>query len=52
MAKMPGRQQLLAMFASMLQFPLASFMRISSAPLSGFARGLSELAKKKESSPA
>lgn len=36
-AKIPGKQQLLGMFAAMLQ-----------SPLSSFARGLSELAKQKE----
>jgi large subunit ribosomal protein L10 len=49
MARMPGREQLLAMFASMLISPLTSFASICSSPLTGMARGLSELAKKKES---
>lgn len=51
MAKMPGRQELLAIFASMLRSPLTSFASMSSSPLSGFARGLAELAKKKEAAP-
>ena len=45
-AKMPSRQQLLGIFAGMLQSPARSFMQICNSPLSGFARGLSELAKK------
>ncbi|MDD4628233.1 MAG: 50S ribosomal protein L10 [Candidatus Peribacteraceae bacterium] len=52
MAKMPGREQLLAMFASMIRSPLVSFASICSSPLTGMARGLSELAKKKESPAA
>ncbi|MDD5623418.1 MAG: 50S ribosomal protein L10 [Candidatus Peribacteraceae bacterium] len=47
LAKMPSRQQLLAIFASMLRSPLVSFASICNSPLSGMARGLSELAKKK-----
>ena len=50
MAKMPGREQLLAMFASMLQSPLVSFASVCSSPLTGMARGLSELAKKNAAS--
>ncbi|MDD5751653.1 MAG: hypothetical protein PHS73_04005, partial [Candidatus Peribacteraceae bacterium] len=52
MAKMPGREQLLAMFASMLISPLTSFASVCSSPLTGMARGLSELAKKKEATPS
>jgi len=52
MARMPGREQLLAMFASMLISPLTSFASVCSSPLTGMARGLSELAKKKESTPS
>ena len=47
LAQIPGRQVLLAMFAGMLQSPLRSFAQICSSPLSGFARSLAELAKKK-----
>lgn len=47
MARMPGREQLLAMFATMLRSPLVSFASMCSSPLTGMARGLSELAKKK-----
>lgn len=47
LAKIPGRQQLLAIFAMMLNSPLRSFASMSNAPLTGFARALSELAKKK-----
>lgn len=46
-AKMPGRQQLLAMFAGMVRSPLSSFASMCSSPLTGFARALAEVAKKK-----
>ncbi len=46
-AKIPGRQQLLGMFASMLRSPLQSFAALSATPLQQFARSISELAKKK-----
>lgn len=49
-AKIPGRVQLLALFAAMLRSPLISFASMCNAPLSGFARALSELSKKKTSS--
>ncbi len=52
LATIPSRQALLGIFAGMIQSPLVSFASICSAPLTGFARGLSELAKKKESAPA
>ena len=45
-AKMPTRQQLLGIFAGMLQSPLRSFASICQSPLVGFARGIGELAKK------
>jgi large subunit ribosomal protein L10 len=45
-AKMPGREQLLGMFMSMLRSPLQSFASQVSSPLIGFARIASELAKK------
>jgi large subunit ribosomal protein L10 len=48
-ARMPSREQLLAIFATMLRSPLVSFASMCNAPLSAFARGLSELTKKKES---
>lgn len=51
MAKMPGRSELLAIFATMLRSPLVSFASMCNSPLGGFARGLSELAKKKEATP-
>jgi ribosomal protein L10 len=47
-ARMPSREQLLAIFATMLRSPLVSFASMCNAPLSAFARGLSELTKKKE----
>ncbi|MSR86957.1 50S ribosomal protein L10 [Candidatus Peribacteria bacterium] len=46
LATIPGRQVLLATFAGMLQSPLRSFMSICNNPLIGFARALSEKAKK------
>lgn len=46
-AKMPNRQQLLGMFAGMLQSPLRSFASICSTPLRSFAIATSEMAKKK-----
>ncbi|OGJ55432.1 50S ribosomal protein L10 [Candidatus Peribacteria bacterium RIFCSPHIGHO2_01_FULL_51_35] len=49
LAKMPSRQVLLAIFAGMLQSPLRSFASICNSPLTGFARALSEVAKKKPS---
>jgi len=45
-AKMPGRQQLLGIFAMMIRSPLTSFAGAISAPLTGFVRATSELAKK------
>jgi large subunit ribosomal protein L10 len=47
MAKMPGRKELLGMFCGMIQSPLRSFASICNSPLTGFARALSEVAKKK-----
>jgi len=52
MARMPGREQLLAMFATMLRSPLVSFAQMCNGPLAGMARGLSELAKKNAAAPA
>ena len=52
LAKMPGRQQLLGMFASMLRAPLSQFASISSTPLRSFAVGLSQMAEKKASAPS
>ena len=46
LATIPSRQVLLATFAGMLQSPLRSFMSICNNPLTGFARALSEKAKK------
>lgn len=47
LAKMPGREELLAKFVGMIRSPLTSFAGMCSSPLSGFARALSELADKK-----
>jgi large subunit ribosomal protein L10 len=52
LATIPSKQVLLATFAGMLQSPLRSFMSMCNGPLSGFARGLSEVAKKKAAAPA
>ncbi len=52
LATIPSRQVLLGTFAGMIRSPLVSFASMCSSPLSGFARGLAELAKKKESAPA
>lgn len=53
MATIPSRLQLFAMFLSMCNAPLTQFISASSSPLTGFARALAEIAKKKESeSPA
>jgi len=46
LAKMPGRQELLAMFAGMLRSPLITFASMCSSPLSSFARGVKEMAAK------
>ena len=46
LANIPSRQILLGIFAGMIQSPLRSFMSICNSPLGGFARSLSELAKK------
>lgn len=46
-AKMPNREQLLGIFASMIQSPLRNFAFMSNGPLTSFARGLGEMAKKK-----
>jgi large subunit ribosomal protein L10 len=50
MATMPSREVLLATFAMMLRSPLVQFASMCSAPLSGFARSMGELAKKKPAS--
>jgi large subunit ribosomal protein L10 len=52
LASIPPRPVLLATFAGMIQAPLRSFASICNSPLSSFARGVSELAKKKESAPS
>lgn len=52
LAKMPNRQQLLGMFAGMLQSPLRSFASIVSSPLRSFAIATNEIAKKKAANPA
>jgi large subunit ribosomal protein L10 len=51
-AQIPGRLVLLATFMSMVRSPLQTFAGMCSSPLTGFARALSEMAKKKESAPA
>ena len=52
LATIPSRTQLLGMFLSVVQSPLTKFVGMCNSPLTGFARALSEVAKKKESSPA
>ena len=47
LARMPGRDVLLATFASMIRSPLTTFAGMCASPLSGFARALSELSKQK-----
>src|SRR3989344_2545414 len=49
LAKMPSREILLATFMQMLRSPLVQFASICNSPLSGFARALDALAKKKAS---
>ena len=46
-AKIPGKQQLLGMFMMMCNAPLSQFANAIGSPLTGFARALSEVAKKK-----
>ncbi len=46
-ANLPGREQLLATFMSMVRSPLSSFASICSSPLRGFAMAVQEIAKKK-----
>jgi large subunit ribosomal protein L10 len=46
LSKLPSRDVLTATFMGMLQSPLRSFMSMSNSPLSGLARGLSQLAEK------
>lgn len=46
LAKMPSREQLLAMFVGMLRSPLVSFASICNSPLGGFARALNQMAEK------
>lgn len=47
LAKMPNRETLLAMFASMMRAPLQNFASACGSPMSSFARGLREMAEKK-----
>ncbi len=46
LAKMPSRDVLLATFVGMLRSPLCRFAMLCGSPLSGFARGVKELAEK------
>lgn len=48
LATIPSRQILLAIFAGMIRSPLVGFVSICNSPLTGFARALSESAKKKQ----
>jgi large subunit ribosomal protein L10 len=46
LAKLPGRDMLLATFVGMIRSPLTTFAGMCSSPMTGFARALSELAEK------
>lgn len=48
MATIPSKIQLIGMFMSMCNAPLTQFASAVGGPLTGFARALSEIAKKKE----
>ncbi len=50
MATIPSKLQLIGMFMSMCNAPLTQFASAVSSPLVGFARAMSEVAKKKEAS--
>ncbi len=53
MATIPSKIQLIGMFMAMCNTPLTQFASAIGSPLTGFARALSEIAKKKElSAPA
>ena len=52
LATIPGRTQLLGIFAGMIQSPLSSFVRGIGSPLTSFARAMSEMAKKKGATSA
>lgn len=49
MATIPSKLQLFGIFISMCNTPLTQFVSAIGSPLTGFARALSEIAKKKES---
>ncbi|MEQ1849335.1 MAG: 50S ribosomal protein L10 [Candidatus Peribacteraceae bacterium] len=46
LATIPSRQQLLGIFAGMIQSPISSFARSIGSPLTSFARAMSEYSKK------
>ncbi len=46
LAQIPSKQVLLAQFMGMIRSPITKFASMCSSPLSGFARALSEKAKK------
>ncbi|MBU0767072.1 50S ribosomal protein L10 [Patescibacteria group bacterium] len=46
LAMMPGRTELLAIFATMINSPLVTFAGMCNSPLTGFARAVSEIAEK------
>ena len=46
LAKMPSREQLLGIFATMIRSPLTTFAGMCGSPLGGFARALSGIADK------
>ena len=51
-ATIPSKQELLGMFMSLCSAPLTQFVGCCAGPLTGFARAVSELAKKQASTPA
>ena len=52
LAKMPSREQLLAMFVGMIRSSLVSFASMCNSPLGGFARVLDQMADKGGFTPA
>ncbi len=50
-ASLPSRIVLLGTFMGMANAPLRSFVSICNSPLTGFARALAEIAKKRENAP-
>lgn len=51
LAKMPGREELLATFVGMIRSPMNRFASLCNSPLSSFARALDQIAEKGGLSP-